>query len=43
MFGTVQDLSREISKTNEFLAEVLSMLKELLQIFKKESKSPYVS
>lgn len=43
MFGTVQDISREVSKFTKSLEEVLSSLKELIQIFKKESKSPFTA
>jgi hypothetical protein len=43
MFGTVQDISRDISTVSKSLEEILSSLKELIQILKKESKSPYVA
>ena len=43
MFGTVQDVSRGLTKTTSSVSEILSMLKELIQLFKKERKSPYVA
>jgi len=43
MFGTIQDMSREVSNLTKSNTEVLSTLKELIQLLTKEGKAQYIS